>query len=131
MVADKVFYTIYRFFEEMHGPGDSAEVAALFTWGCLLALNFATALVLLIAVAGTPAFLNGRIGYVFAAIGLIVAISQYFRYLCGDRLRQLANELKTEPLRNRRRRRWSSVVFSVATPGAFCLSLWLLSVLRG
>jgi hypothetical protein len=129
-MADRLFYAFYRFFEQIHGPGDSAEVAALFTWSSLLALNIATLLVLVIAVAGTPPPLEGRIPFAFAVVGVIVAISQYFRYLAGDKLRSLRRKLDAEPAHARHRGFWASFGYVVVTLGAFCASLWLLSAMR-
>lgn len=129
-MADRIFYTFYRFFEEIHGPGDSAEVAALFTWSSLLALNIATLLVLVIAVAGIPPPLQGRIPYAFAVVGVIVAASQYFRYLANDKLRSLRCKLDAEPAHTRHRRCWVSFGYLVATLASFCASLWFLSVAR-
>jgi len=129
-MADRIFYTLHRFFEELHGPGDSAEVAALFTWSLLLALNIGTILVVFTALVGTPTFLHDRISYVFAAVGLGVTASQYIRYLTGSRLRKLGDELSAESRRQRYRRRWISLGFVFTTLLAFCCSLWLLSAVR-
>lgn len=129
-MADRLFYRFYRFFEQIHGPGDSAEVAALFTWSSLLALNIATLLVLVIAVAGTPPPLKGRIPYAFAVVGVVVAASQYFRYLAGDKLRSLRRKFDAEPAQARHRAGWASFGYLVGTLGAFCASLWLLSATR-
>lgn len=127
---DRIFYTIYRFFEEMHGPGDSAEVAALFTWTFLLAINVATVLVLFVAAVGLPTILHGRLAYAFGAIGLIVAATQYFRYLTGGKIDTLRDVIGRETNADRSRRRWVSVVYALTTTAAFCASLYLLSMNR-
>jgi hypothetical protein len=129
-MADRIFFTIYRLFEELHGPGDSAEVAALFTWTFLVAINLATVLVLLVAAAGLPAVLHGRLTYVFGVMGLIVASTQYFRYLVGGKIDKLRDVVRQESSSERRHRRWVTFAYAIATIAAFGASLYLLAMGR-
>lgn len=129
-MADRIFYTIYRFFEEMHGPGDSAEVAALFTWSFLLSINLGTVWVLFISFAEVPQFLKGHTAYAFGALGAVIAASQYFRYLTGNRIDKMRRAFGAESTAIRSRRRWMSFGYSLGTIAVFSASLWLLSAMR-
>ena len=129
-MADRVFYTLHRFFAAMHGPGDAAEVAALFTWCFLLLFNVATVLVLALALLGSLPFVREYLPYVFGVASVSVAITQYFRYLVAGRLDALYQSFESEPPRQRSQRRWISLGYSVISLVAFIGSLWTLSATR-
>lgn len=129
-MADKVFYTWYRFFEEMHGPGDAAEVAALFTWCFLLLLNIATVAVLLMVLAGNVLFVHKYSPYAIAVGSIAVAVTQYLRYLTGDRLEILRQSFSSQSPSLRSRRLWFVIGYSVLSLSALIGSLWCLIVAR-
>lgn len=129
-MADRVFYTLHRFFAAMHGPGDAAEVAALFTWCFLLLFNVATALVLILALLGDIPFVRKYLPYVFGIASVSVAITQYFRYLAGRRMDALYQSFESEPPRQRSQRRWISLGYSMMSLVAFIGSLWIWSATR-
>lgn len=129
-MADRVFYTLHRFFAAMHGQGDAAEVAALFAWCFLLLFNVATVLVLALALLGSIPFVREYLPYVFGVASVSVAITQYFRYLVAGRLAALYETFKSESPHHGRQRRWISFGYSFMSLVAFIGSLWILSATR-
>lgn len=125
-MADRIFYTLYRFFEGMHGPGGAAEVAALFTWSCLLFSNVAAILVLLLVASGNPPALRGYIPYTFGVAGTIIMITQGTRYLARDHLQKLYETFGSESSSLRSRRQWISFGYLTISFLLFVGSLWLL-----
>lgn len=128
-LADRIFYTLYRFFESMHGPGDAAEVAALFTWSCLLFFNVAAILVLLLVASGNPPSLRGYIPHTFGVTAIVIVITQGVRYMAGGHIRKLYDTFSSEPPSLRSRRRWISFGYSTGSLVLFIGSLWLLSAI--
>lgn len=126
-MSNQVFYTLYRFFQGMHGPGDAAEVAALVTWSLLLIFNVGTVAILLIVAMGNPPVLRSYILNIFAASGVVISITQYLRYLGRNRIETLCGMFRGEAPRERNRRRWIALGYSILTLLLFVASLWVAS----
>jgi hypothetical protein len=125
--ADRVFYTVYRFFERMHGPGASAEIAVLFLWCMMLVLNVVSALLIGAQLLGALDWLRTQLTPIFLIGGVVVTVTEYFRYIGGDRLRELKRTVEAESRSDRIRRRFLTVTYPVATVVIFGTTLWILA----
>lgn len=124
-MSDKIFYTWYRLFLRVHGPGVSAEVAAFFFWMLLWIFNWMTlAVMALLAVDAQPETKRVIFNGCYVAIACTFII-QYRRCLGVGALARMEKLFRGESARDRTRRRWLAFFHWLLSMLLFGGSLWL------
>lgn len=125
-MSDRIFYTLHRFFEALHGPGESAQFAAYFAWSFLFFLNVSSLILIVLLIAGSPPSMRSYVMPLMVIAGLIIGVTQHARYLEGNRLAALCGRFQREPVADRSFLRWLTALYVAASVLMMVLALWRL-----